>query len=252
MTDFARALVTGASSGIGRAMAEQLAADGTDLVVVARREDELRELATWARDTHDGEVEVLATDLTEPEELAVVERRLEQEDRPVDLLVNNAGMSSYGSFADLDVERYDREVALNSTAPVRLTHAALPGMIDRGRGAVLFTSSTSSFQPMPSMAVYGATKAFLTSFSQALHEELAGTGVSATVLCPGFTDTAFLGDSQLPQAVVMDPGTVARAGLAAVRRGRAVATPGAGNKAHRALAHIVPRTLLRRAAGKVL
>ena len=244
---FRRALVTGASSGIGRAIARELAGRGCELVAVARREELLRELA----DEVDVATEVLSADLTTDDGLRSVEERLRSEEHPVDLLVNNAGASQMGRFGKLDVDRAELQVELNCIAPVRLTHAALPGMSERGRGAILFTSSTASFQPLPGLAVYAATKSFLSSFGQALHEELAGTGVTATVLCPGFTDTDFVGDS-MPRAILMDATTVATVGVDAAEKGRARVTVGVGNKAHAAFATVLPGSLLRRVAGKGL
>lgn len=244
---FRRALVTGASSGIGRAMAVELASRGVELVVVARRKELLERLAGEVP----VDVEVLPSDLASEDGLEVVEARLGADERPVDLLVNNAGASQMGRFHTLDVNRSELLVELNCIAAVRLTHAALPGMLERQRGAVLFTSSTASFQPMPALAVYGATKAFLSSFGQALHEELSGTGVTSTVLCPGFTDTDFVGDG-IPDAILMDVEPVARAAIDAAEKGRARITIGAGNKAHAAVATLLPDAALRWAVGKGL
>ncbi|MDX1658554.1 MAG: SDR family oxidoreductase [Nitriliruptorales bacterium] len=244
---FERALVTGASAGIGRAIAVELAGRGTDLVAVARRQELLEELA----DEVPVDVEVLPADLASEEGLSRVEERLRGGDAPIDLLVNNAGASDMGRFAKLDVDRAELQIELNCVAAVRLTHAALPGMRARRRGAVLFTSSTASFQPLPALAVYGATKAFLTSFGQALHEELKSTGVTSTVLCPGFTDTDFVGDA-IPEQILMDVEPVARAAVDAAEKGRAQVTTGIGNKVHAAAAAVLPGGALGKLAGKAL
>ncbi len=181
------ALVTGASAGIGAAFAEALAREQYDLVLVARRADRLEELAKRLRDARGVAIEVLAADLTDGAGLARVVARVEE--GPPDLLVNNAGHGSFGNFAELDIDREVGEIQLNVVALVRLTRAALPGMIRRGHGAIINVSSMAGFQPMPFNATYGATKAFVNSFTEALHEELRGTGVRVQALCPGFTRT---------------------------------------------------------------
>ena len=248
---FERALVTGASSGIGRAMAEELAGRGTHLVLVARREQRLEEVAAHARDLGVG-AEVLAADLTDDADLARVEERL-RSDPPLDLLVNNAGASGTGRFHRRSAARAELQVDVNVRAVVRLTHAGLVGMRGRGRGAVLFTSSAAAFHPIPGMAVYAATKAFLLSFGESLHEELRGTGVTSTVLCPGFTDTEFIGEgSAIPDAILMDARRVAAAGIEGARRGRAVVTPGLAYKLHRGLSTVLPDSVFRWVAGRAV
>lgn len=248
-----RALVTGASSGIGTVLTRQLAAEGSDLVVVARSTDLLEELAEDLREVHGVEVEVLAADLTDPAGLADVEGRLRDVARPVDLLVNNAGFGTTGRFADQDADTEDREIQLNVAAVVRLTHAALPGMQARGRGGILNVSSIASFQPIPNMAVYSATKAFVTSFTEAIHEELAGTGVHVTALCPGFTRTNFVdaaqahGDaSKIPDFIWMEPEPVAAAGLRAVAANRATVVPGLQYKLSTGASRVLPSAVTRR------
>lgn len=248
---FERALVTGASSGIGRRLAERLAAEGSDLVVVARSTDDLEELAAELEGRWGVTGEVLTADLSTPGGIAEVTARL-TEGPAVDLLVNHAGTAQTGRFADTEIDRAARQITLNVEAVVRLTHAGVRRMRRAGRGAVLITASTAAFQPMPRMAVYGASKAFVNHFGQALHEELRDTGVTVTVLCPGFTRTDFLGDlaDRLPSALLMEPEPVARAALRGVRRGQAVVTPGVVNKAHRILASTAPSALLRRLSGR--
>jgi short-subunit dehydrogenase len=244
-------LVTGASAGIGRALARQLAEQGTALVVVARDRDRLEGLAADLP----VDVEVLVADLAAPEELAVVEARVADRDRPVDLLVNNAGFGTYGDLADLDVDGETDEIAVNVTAVVRLTHAALRAMRPRGRGAVMNMASVAGLQATPGNATYGASKAFVASFGEAVAGELAGTGVTLTTVLPGFTRTEFqeragIEGRQIPGVAWMSAEDVAAQALAATRAGKSWLVPGLLNKALVAAATPVPRTLRRRLAAR--
>jgi short-subunit dehydrogenase len=249
------ALVTGASSGIGAAFARRLAADGSDLVVVARRRDRLEALAAELEEAHGVRVEALVADLSDPAQLATVEARLREGDRPVDLLVNNAGAGGHGSYSSLPVDEVEAMVRLNLLAPVRLTSAALPVMVARGMGGIVNVSSISGEQPIPFVATYAATKAFLTSLSESLHEELRGQGVAITAVLPGFTrsefhDRADMGRS-IPRPLWMTSEEVAEAALAAVARGQAVCVPGVGYRLLVGLSRHAPRGLVRRVAGMV-
>lgn len=253
-----RALVTGASAGIGETMARQLADAGVATVLVARRADRLSELASTIR-SRGGEVEVLPADLLDAEERAAVEHRLaadgsEHGTGPIDLLVNSAGFGSFGRFAELDRDVEQREIELNVTALTRLTHAVLPAMLARGRGSVLNVSSLAAFQPYPYAATYGASKAFVNSLSHALYEETRGTGVSVTALCPGFTHTEFQQVAGVEEAAV--PGSlwslvddVARDGLGAAAAGKSVAVPGRTFRVAAAVSSVVPARLSRRVVG---
>jgi len=244
------ALVTGASSGIGQRLATLLAGDGRDLVILARRTGLLEALATRLREEHKVSVEVLTADLTSPAGLAAAEARLSDPDRPIELLVNNAGFGSSGSFADLPAGTAEDQIRLNVTAVVRLTHAALPGMLQRGHGGVLNVSSVAGFVPSPGAATYGATKAFVTSFSENLSAEVKHLGVHVTALCPGFTRTE-RGDlpASGPAGLAwLDADKVARAGLDAVAAGRVLTVPGAQYKSVVSLTRVVPRGVLRSAA----
>ncbi|MFQ5668613.1 MAG: SDR family NAD(P)-dependent oxidoreductase [Candidatus Binatia bacterium] len=249
-----RALVTGASSGIGAAFAAALARDGAyDLVIVARGRERLDAVATRLRSQHGTHVEVLAADLTDPTELQIVEKVVEDAD--IELLVNNAGFGTIGSFATLDAAREEVEIRLNVIALVRLARAALPGMIARHRGAIINVSSLAAMQPAPYNATYGATKAFVNSFTEALHEELRGTGVRVQALCPGFTRTEFqkragLKVSHLPSFAWMSADAVVQASLAALRRSELVCVPGLGNRALSVLTSALPRSLIRRIVGR--
>ena len=250
---FRTALVTGASSGIGEVMVGVLAAAGVETVAVARRGDRLRALA----DRHPG-VEVLVADLTDAAGLAAVDDRVGDQDRPIELVVNNAGFGTNGAFHDLDPDRLAAEIQLNVAALTRLSHAALAAMVPRGRGWLLNVSSMAGFQPAPRLAVYAATKAFVTSLTESLHEEVKGRGVHVTALCPGHTKTEFQSVSntatyadRFPDAAWTTPDAVVRSGLDGVVANRAVAVPGVQYRLMSAVTGVTPRWLLRRASARV-
>jgi short-subunit dehydrogenase len=258
MARWRRALVTGASSGIGDAFARVLAADGVDLVLVARRADRLEVLAGELRSPV-CRVEVLAADLTDDDDLERVARRLTDTEAPVDLLVNNAGFGTFGSFWELPLDGELAEIGTNVTALVRLTHAALGRMVGEGRGAVLNVSSVAGNQPGPGDAVYAATKAFVTTFTEGVAEELRGTGVTATAVCPGLTTSEFHDVAGVAHVRRRGPGlmwmtaeAVAREGLDAAAKGRVVHVTGLGNRVLAGLSNVAPRGVKRRAAGVVL
>ena len=221
------ALVTGASSGIGRAFATTLLERGTSVVAVARRRERLAELG-------DG-VEVLVADLAEDDGLAQVEARLTDPERPVDLLVNAAGYGSQGHLAELDADYEEGQVRVNVLALSRLTQAALPGMVERRHGGVVNVSSVAGHQPIPLWATYAATKAYVTSYTRALAAELKGTGVRALLVLPGFTRTEFhegtgFDRRLIPSPAWMDPEAVAVHALKAMDKGRTEAIPGIHNR----------------------
>jgi len=246
---FTCALVTGASSGIGYEMSVQLATSGVRVVAVARRRDRLEELARQFKN-----VEVLVADLTSDAGLATVEARiLDASATPIDLVVNNAGFGSSGLMHEIDADRLSREIQLNIGALTRLSHAAIRAMVPRGRGYLLNVSSVASFQPSPKLAVYSATKAYVTSLTEALHEEMRGTGVRVTALCPGLTRTEFQSISStekysrdFPEFAWLDATDVARAGLRDVARGRVLSVPGLLYKVLVAVSDLAPRFLVRR------
>jgi short-subunit dehydrogenase len=244
--------VTGASSGIGRAIARQLAAEGTDLVVVARDRKRLDDLAKEL----DVDVEVLAADLADPAELAVVETRVAAAEKPIDLLVNNAGFGTYGAFADLPIDGEEREIRVNVIAVVRLAHAALGAMKERGAGTILNVSSVAGLVATPGNATYGATKAYVTSFGEALHGEAKGTGVKVATVLPGFTRTEFqdragIEGRTIPKVAWMDADDCARSALKAAKVGEPFHVPGWFNKAGVMLSSPLPRSWTRAIAARV-
>src|SRR5690606_16627520 len=232
---WATALVTGASSGIGRALARALAAERSDLVVVARDRSRLDDLAGELAAAHGIAVEVLAADLADAAQLAAVEARVADPARPVDLVVNNAGFGTYGPLVEADIEAETQEIAVNVTAVVRLTHASLRAMVPRRRGAVMNMSSMAGLQATPGNATYGASKAFVASFGESVAGELGGTGVTLTTVLPGFTRTEFheragVGGRPVPDVAWMSAEDVAARALAAARAGRPWCVPGVLNK----------------------
>ncbi|MCU1397592.1 MAG: short-chain dehydrogenase/reductase [Acidimicrobiales bacterium] len=250
---FRSALVTGASSGIGEAIAHQLGGSGVPTVLVARRTERLDALAA----RYDG-FEVLTADLNDADGLAAVAARVRSTKQPVDLVVNNAGFGTSGAFADLDPDRLHDEIGLNVQALTRLSHAALGAMLPRGRGYLLNVSSMAGFQSAPKLAVYAATKAYVTNLSESLHEEVRGTGVHVTALCPGLTKTEFQSvsnsrsyASKYPSFAWLPIQAVAAAGLADVARGRALSVPGVLYKGMAAATDLVPRSLVRRLSSLV-
>jgi uncharacterized protein len=223
------ALVTGATAGIGLSFARQLAADGHDLILVARDVERLGRVAAELRTVHSNGVEVLPADLVTAEGVGAVEERLQDPNRPVDLLVNNAGFTLRRPFLANDVADEGAMLDVLVGAVLRLTHAALPGMVERGRGAVVNVSSIAGWVPR---GTYGAAKAWVTSFTQGLDAQLEGTGVRAMVLVPGFVRTEFhdrarIDMSALPSFMWLDADDLVRAGLRDLRRGKTVSVPGA-------------------------
>jgi len=240
------AVVTGASSGLGRGIALRLAERGMSLVLAGRNEARLRESEAQIRAAVAGaELQIVAGDLATKDGVAALIAHVG--DRPVEVLINNAGFGTYGAFAEADGGREDQEIAVDVSAVVALARAFLPGMMARGHGGILNVASTIAFQPAPSQAVYGASKAFVLSFSQALWGEARSAGVSVTALCPGPTETGFvdaLGADVGHAAIyrrLAKPGPVIEAGLRALERGRAVVVPGFRNKLGAAIGRFLPR-----------
>lgn len=251
-----RALVTGATGGIGGAFVRQLAARGVDLVVCARGAGRLEDLASAVRDGYGVAAEALAGDLLEAAGREAVEQRLAGGEDPVDLLVNCAGVGARGGFHELPRDRQDDLVRLHTGVVAGLTRAALPRMVAAGRGGVITVSSLAGFAPAPWSAVYGAAKSFQTAFMEAVHEELHGTGVRATVLCPGYVPTGFdqvagIDRPALPAVLTGDPDAVAAAGLRAFTHGRALCVPGSLGGVLAAAARLAPAALGRRVSAGI-
>ncbi len=250
-----RALVTGASSGIGAVFARELASRGTDLVLVARSEDKLSALAAELHREYGVAAEVAVADLAGPSAAENVAAELSSRDLHIDILVNNAGFGFFAPLDQADGDVLSDMVQLNVAALVGLTRLYLPGMLARDRGAIVNVGSTAAFQPVPYMAVYGATKAFVLSFSEALWAETRGTGVRVTALCPGSTDTGFFDvagdDAQVGRRVA--PERVVRAALRALDRRRStVVTGGAANWLLTNSPRLAPRQLVSRMAERTM
>jgi uncharacterized protein len=243
------ACVTGATAGIGLAFAEELAAEGSDLVVVARNTGRLEALAERLAAEHGIAVEVLTADLATDAGCAAVMDRLADGSRPIDVLVNNAGFGVNQDFVAGSLAEEERLLDVLVRATLRLTHAALPGMVQRGRGTVVNVSSVAGWVPI---GTYAAAKSWVTVFTEGLGAELDGTGVTATAVCPGFTHTEFheradMDIAFLPAWAWLDSRRVARDGLRDARAGHAVSVPSALYNSLALVAQYTPRPILRRA-----
>jgi len=244
-------LITGASSGLGAEFARACARRGDELVLVARRRDRLEALAAEIG----GQAEVIVADLAAPGTAATLMAEVAARGLAVDILINNAGAGITGPFADLPLDRQREMIDLNIAALVELTHLVLPAMRARRRGAILNIASTGAFQAGPRIAVYFASKAFVLSFTEALHHELKGSGVHVTALCPGPTETEFapLAGFKNPglRQFIGPPGPVVRAGLAGLARNQAVVIPGIVNKISAHSNRFIPRAVMRRIAASL-
>jgi len=245
------ALITGASAGLGAEFARQLSGKGHRLVLAARRKDRLDALVSEL-----GNARAVEIDLSEPEATAALMRDLEKTGEQVDILVNNAGFGLRGPFAELDAARQREMIDLNCGALTELCRAVAPAMVERRSGAILNVASTAAFQPGPWMGVYFATKAFVLSFTEALHEELKPYGVKVSALCPGPTRTEFgavAGIQSLGQfdRLSMEAGPVVRAGLDGLDKNRAVVIPGTTNRIGAWSTRFAPRSFVRRVAGSL-
>ncbi len=251
------ALVTGASSGIGLELATLLARDRHDLVFVARRRDRLEAIARGLTEEFGVTVTILPHDLAQSEAPAAVARELEERGLAVDILINNAGFGVYGPFARTPLERELEMIQVNVTALTHLTKLLLPGMLERRSGRILNVASTASFQPGPLMAVYYASKAYVLSFTEALANELDGSGVTVTALCPGPTITEFQQEAGVAQTrlfrsmLVMNAPEVARAGYEGMLRGKRIVIPGAANRVLVEALRVSPRRLVTAVARRI-
>jgi len=244
------ALVTGASAGLGEEFARLLAADGCDLILVARRRDRLEQLAAELRESRRISALVIAADLGRADEVERVIEEVRAAGSPVEFLINNAGHGNVAVFAQSDLAAQLSMVDVNVRALVRLTHAFLPEMISRGRGRILNIGSTAGFQPGPGAAVYYASKAFVNSFTEALSYELKGTGVTATLSCPGATATEFAsvagsGGTRLFKSGVMSSSRVAAEAYRAMLQGRPMVVHGWRNKLLGFSVRLGPRSVVR-------
>lgn len=250
------ALITGASSGFGVWFARSFAADAFDVVLTARNAEPMERLAQELREQHGVEATVMPADLSVPGASAELMTAVGAAGLHVDALVNNAGFSTYGLLAETDAVLTSRMLGVNVVALTDLTRACLPGMLERGWGRVLMLGSVGSFAPAPMTAAYAATKAYVLSLSLALHDELRGTGVSVTALCPGPTETGFqaraaMADSKLIAGRDLpDAEGVARTGYAALKKGRPYVVTGATSKAFALGTRFLPRTIAARVAGR--
>jgi hypothetical protein len=248
-------LITGASSGIGWELAKCFAADGSRLILTARNTEALQSLADELRRLHHIEALVLPADLSLPETPERIFNELQGRGITVDVLVNNAGFGAWGRFAGLPLQRQLEMLQVNVTALVQLTGLFLPGMVQRRRGGILNVASVAGFVPGPGMAVYYATKACVLSFTEALAQELTGTNVAATALCPGPTATNFgqvaqANPARMVRQVRMSAEAVALYGLHSFRRGKTVAVPGLQNRLIIFLARLGPRSMVRKMVAK--
>jgi hypothetical protein len=251
--DGSTALITGASSGIGAALARELAGRGHGVTLVARSEDKLRALADELAAKHGVRAEVVACDVTDPAARDRLAEAVEGAGLRVDVLANNAGFGTYKPFADVDRERLIEETRVNTEAVVDLTARYLPGMVARGAGAVLVTASTAAFQPLPGNALYAAAKSFALLFAEGLHHEVKGQGVSVTALCPGPVKSGFQDASGahefakgLPKPLWRSPEQVAAAAVDGLERGKRIVVPGTANRVLAAVGRFSPRPVVLR------
>ncbi len=244
-------LITGASSGIGEELARLFAKDKANLVLIARREERLHALAEDLRAKWGVDIKVMPSDLSQPDSPKQIYDRLRDENVEIDVVVNNAGFGTAGKFADIDLQTQLDMIRLNIEALVHLTRLFLPGMISRNRGGILNLASTAAFQPGPFMAVYYASKAFVLSFTDALHEELKETGIAVSCLCPGPTETEFaevadMNETNLFKLGAMSAEKVARIGYAGFRKNKPVVITGVRNKIGAFSIRMTPRGIAKK------
>lgn len=257
MTTRSLAIVTGASAGLGVDFARLLAADKHDLLLVARRMERMEQLAAELHKDHGIKAHCLSVDLNESAAAETVSEYLKKHHLHADVLINNAGFGAMGQFVDIDLQEQLRMMQVNMTALVHLTGLILPGMISRGKGRVMNVASTAAFQPGPRMAMYYATKAFVLSFSEAVHHEIRKTGVTVTCLCPGPTPTEFQQAAKMEKTrmfnsrMMIDSATVARVGYQAMKKGKRLVIPGNLTKVLAFSTRLAPRSLVLKVAERM-
>jgi short-subunit dehydrogenase len=250
----ATALITGASSGLGEEFARQLARENYDLVLTARREDRLKAVAAEATRLGSSKVEVIASDLGQPNAATELHRQLTERGIEIECLINNAGFGTHGIFHKMPLEREIEEINLNIGAVVSLTRLFLQPMVERRRGTIINVASTAAFQPVPYMATYGASKSFVLDFSEAVAYEVKSFGVTVMALCPGptrteFQDIAGVNETGVPSFAYMDAKTVVAQALASAKRGKAIRINGIMNQLMAQSTRLAPRSLVARIAG---
>jgi len=248
-------LITGASSGIGETFARKLAAQGHDVLLVARSEDKLIALCNELGLNHNVRAQYLVADLSQPDAPARLLEETRERNLEIDLLINNAGFGSMGEFGKLDLNRELNMIDLNVRSLVELTHLFLQPMLKRGSGSIINVASTASFQPVPFMATYAATKAFVLSFSEALWEENRTYGVKVMALCPGVTETGFFDASRMkrpPGRISQTSEQVVDVALRALKRGKSSVISGWPNRITVETERAVPRSLILRVVGAIM
>jgi short-subunit dehydrogenase len=252
-----RVLITGASAGIGAELARVFAKHGHKLALVARSEDKLKALAAELKSEFGTDAIVISADLSSAKGVSGLVAALDKRKEEIDILVNNAGVLEVGAFCDTPTQEIMTLVNLNVAALTQLTSLLLPRMVERKFGRVLNVASLAAFQPLPTMAAYAASKSYVLFLTEALSEELRGTGVKISALCPGLTDTSMVAGikarsasaASLPSMLISDPKDVARQGYAAVMAGRVIQVPGIPNQVSAAWSQITPRWLSRTLTG---
>lgn len=243
------ALVTGASSGIGAALANEIAADGFDVVLTARREERLRRLGEKLESAYGISATVLPKDLSEPSAPTELHEQVESEGIEIHTLVNNAGVPLHGRIDRQDTDEILNMVQVNVTSLTHLTRLFTPSMVDRGEGGVLNTASLIAFYPTPEEAVYSATKAYVLSFSEAIAHELAAEGLTVTVLCPGAVETEFMEmggveETGIDEGIINTPDAVAAAGWSGYKSGKRIVLPARSDKVFAQFPRLLPRKLV--------